>query len=96
MLNHFFIFSFYSRNQLTFISRGICRLPLQTLLISYNRLVSLPEELSRISSLAELDVSYNELSSLPSRMGELVKLKYLDLRNNLLVNLPIGKKHSFK
>lgn len=80
----------YSRNQLTSLPREICRLPLQTLLVAYNRLEMLPEELGRMSVLAELDVGCNEITSLPSRMGDLPRLRCLDLRNNLLVHIPIG------
>ena len=81
----------FSRNQLTALPREICRLPLQTLLVAYNRLASLPEELGRMSALAELDVGCNEVTSLPPRIGDLPRLRILDLRNNLLVQMPIGK-----
>lgn len=78
-----------SRNQLTSLPREVCILPLQTLLVAHNRLVSLPEELGRMSVLAELDAGCNEIIKLPSRMGDLSRLRCLDLRSNLLVQLPI-------
>ncbi|KAL6443183.1 hypothetical protein ACFW04_002845 [Cataglyphis niger] len=78
-----------SRNQLTSLPREICRLPLQTLLVAHNRLASLPDELGRMTSLAELDAGCNEITSLPPRIGDLARLRSLDLRSNLLVHLPI-------
>ncbi|CAK9799628.1 Leucine-rich repeat and calponin homology domain-containing protein [Anthophora plagiata] len=78
-----------SRNQLTSLPREICRLPLQTLLVAHNRLASLPDELGRMSALAELDAGCNEITSLPPRMGDLSRLRSLDLRSNMLVHLPI-------
>lgn len=60
----------------------------QVLIVSHNRLCSLPEELGHMASLSDLDVSCNEISFLPSQIGDLVSLKYLDLRRNLLVELP--------
>lgn len=80
-----------SRNQLTSLPREICRLPLQTLLVAHNRLASLPDELGRMTALAELDAGCNEITSLPPRMGDLARLRSLDLRSNLLVHLPIGR-----
>ncbi|KZC10994.1 Leucine-rich repeat and calponin homology domain-containing protein 3 [Dufourea novaeangliae] len=78
-----------SRNQLTSLPREICRLPLQTLLVAHNRLASLPDELGRMSALAELDAGCNEITNLPPRMGDLARLRSLDLRSNMLVHLPI-------
>ncbi|XP_018317415.1 leucine-rich repeat and calponin homology domain-containing protein 1 isoform X3 [Mycetomoellerius zeteki] len=78
-----------SRNQLTSLPREICRLPLQTLLVAHNRLASLPDELGRMTVLAELDAGCNEITSLPPRLGDLAQLRSLDLRSNLLVHLPI-------
>ncbi|XP_032689536.1 leucine-rich repeat and calponin homology domain-containing protein isoform X2 [Odontomachus brunneus] len=78
-----------SRNQLTSLPREICRLPLQILLVAHNRLASLPDELGRMTTLAELDAGCNEITNLPPRMGDLAQLRSLDLRSNLLVHLPI-------
>lgn len=61
----------------------------QILLVSNNRLTSLPDELGKMSHLAELDASCNQLTHLPPRMGELRRLQSLILRNNLLLCLPI-------
>lgn len=73
------------------LPREICLLPLQVLLISNNRLVSLPEELGRMDKLTELDAACNQVTHLPTRMSDLKCLKALSLRNNQLVYLPRGK-----
>ncbi|KAK0159235.1 hypothetical protein PV328_010142 [Microctonus aethiopoides] len=78
-----------SRNQLTSLPREVCKLPLQILLVAYNRLTCLPDELGRMTVLAELDVGCNEITSLPPRIGDLPRLRSFDLRSNLLVHLPI-------
>lgn len=80
-----------SRNHLTTLPREICLLPLEVLLVSNNRLVSLPDELGRMSQLSELDASCNFLAHLPVRIGELRKLRVLNLRSNALVYLPLGE-----
>ncbi|XP_017153138.1 leucine-rich repeat and calponin homology domain-containing protein isoform X2 [Drosophila miranda] len=76
-------------NQLSSLPREICFLPLQVLLVSNNRLVSLPDELGRLDqTLTDLDASYNQLSALPARLGELRTLRSLSLRSNQLMYLP--------
>lgn len=60
------------------------------LLVSHNRLVSLPEEISQLSDLIELDASCNQLSHLPVQLGDLQHLEVLNLRKNFLVELPRG------
>lgn len=72
------------------LPREICLLPLQVLLVSNNRLLSLPEELGRMEPLTELDVSCNQITHLPARMSDLKNLKSLSLRSNQLVYLPKG------
>ena len=49
-----------SRNQLAVLPAHLCRLPLRVLLVSHNRLVSLPEEINQLSELIELDASSNQ------------------------------------
>lgn len=77
-------------NQLTSLPRELCFLPIQVLLVSNNRLSSLPDELGRMEQLTDLEVSYNQLTSLPVRMGELRSIRALSLRNNELVHIPRG------
>lgn len=77
-------------NQLTTLPRELCFLPVQVLLVSNNRLTSLPDELGRMEQLTDLEVSYNQLTSLPVRMGELRSIRALSLRNNELVHIPRG------
>ena len=87
----YFLFIIFSRsNQLTVLPREICLLPLQVLLVSNNRLTSLPEELGRMDQLTELDAACNQVTHLPPRISDLKKLKSLSLRNNQLVYLPRG------
>ncbi|KAJ8967230.1 hypothetical protein NQ314_003009 [Rhamnusium bicolor] len=61
----------------------------QILLVSNNRLSCLPDELSRMSQLTELDASCNQLTHLPPRLGDLKSLQSLVLRNNLLLAVPV-------
>lgn len=76
-------------NQLSSLPREICFLPLQVLLVSNNRLTSLPDELGRLDqTLTDLDASYNQLANLPARLGELRSLRSLSLRSNHLLYLP--------
>ncbi|XP_017004952.2 leucine-rich repeat and calponin homology domain-containing protein isoform X1 [Drosophila takahashii] len=76
-------------NQLSSLPRELCFLPLQVLLVSNNRLASLPDELGRLDqTLTDLDASYNQLTNLPARLGELRTLRSLSLRSNHLMYLP--------
>ncbi|XP_064456741.1 leucine-rich repeat and calponin homology domain-containing protein-like isoform X2 [Ornithodoros turicata] len=77
-----------SRNQLRTIPAALCQLPLEVLLLSNNRLVSLPEEIGQMKCLMELDASCNELTLVPVQIGEVVSLRSLSVRHNLLVELP--------
>lgn len=76
---------------LSVLPREICFLPIQVLLVSNNRLVSLPEELGRMERLTELDAACNQITHLPARLSDLKNLRSLSLRNNHLVYLPRGK-----
>lgn len=73
------------------LPREICFLPLQVFLVSNNRLVSLPEELGRMTELTELDAACNQITHLPARLSELTSLRSLCLRQNQLVYLPRGE-----
>lgn len=86
----FFLFIFFRSNQLSVLPREICFLPLEVLLVSNNRLVSLPEELGRMEQLTELDAACNQITHLPVRIGDLGSLRSLSLRNNQLLYLPKG------
>lgn len=90
MYNYFFSLHLHRSNQLSVLPREICLLPLEVLLISNNRLISLPEELGRMDKLTELDAASNQITHLPARMSDLKSLKSLSLRNNQLVYLPRG------
>uniref|UniRef100_A0A182W8P1 Calponin-homology (CH) domain-containing protein n=1 Tax=Anopheles minimus TaxID=112268 RepID=A0A182W8P1_9DIPT len=75
-------------NQLSVLPREICALPLQVLLVSNNRLATLPDELGRMEKLTELDAACNQITHLPARMGDLRNMRSLNLRSNQLVYLP--------
>lgn len=75
-------------NQLTSLPREVCFLPLQVLLVSNNRLTSLPDDLGRMERLTDLDASYNQLTTLPARIGDLRSLRSFSLRSNQLMYLP--------
>lgn len=75
-------------NQLTALPREVCFLPLQVLLVSNNRLTSLPDDLGRMERLTDLDASYNQLTTLPARIGDLRSLRSFSLRSNQLMYLP--------
>ncbi|XP_049534990.1 leucine-rich repeat and calponin homology domain-containing protein isoform X2 [Anopheles darlingi] len=75
-------------NQLSVLPREVCTLPLQVLLVSNNRLTTLPDEFGRMEKLTELDAACNQITHLPGRMGDLRHLRSLNLRSNQLVYLP--------
>ena len=62
----------------------------QALIVNNNRLVSLPEEIGKMSTLMKLDASCNEITHLPVQIGDLTSLKVLNLRRNHLQEIPIG------
>ncbi|XP_062907371.1 leucine-rich repeat and calponin homology domain-containing protein 1-like isoform X7 [Mobula hypostoma] len=77
-----------SRNQLSTLPLCICALPLKVLVVSNNKLVSLPEDIGQLKCLMELDVSCNEITVLPQQMGQLQSLRELNVRRNYLQILP--------
>ncbi|XP_051869229.1 leucine-rich repeat and calponin homology domain-containing protein 1 isoform X2 [Pristis pectinata] len=77
-----------SRNQLSTLPLCICALPLKVLVVSNNKLVSLPEDIGQLKCLMELDVSCNEITALPQQMGQLQLLRELNVRRNYLQILP--------
>ena len=82
--------SFCSRNNLTFIPEILCKLPLEILLISHNRLKCLPADMDKMTALKELDVSVNEITHLPTQLTKVATLRRLDVRCNQLSVFPAG------
>ncbi|XP_043926633.1 DISP complex protein LRCH3 isoform X4 [Protopterus annectens] len=77
-----------SRNQLSTLPAYVCSLPLKVLIVSNNKLLSLPEEIGQLRHLTELDVSCNEIQTLPPQIGNLESLRDLNIRRNHLLRLP--------
>ncbi|KAG7463592.1 hypothetical protein MATL_G00178350 [Megalops atlanticus] len=77
-----------SRNQLSSLPMCLCSLPLRVLNASNNKLGSLPEAISQLKDLMELDVSCNEITALPRHIGRLKMLRELNVRRNFLSALP--------
>ncbi|VDN56858.1 unnamed protein product [Dracunculus medinensis] len=76
-------------NQLTSLPIELFSIPLQVLLLSGNRLESIPREIRQLSaSLNELDVSCNRLKRIPADFALLKYLRVLNLRDNQLTQLP--------
>lgn len=71
---------------------------LKKLIISGNKIASLPNWIGCLSTLKKLNLSWNWLGSLPDSIGELSHLKVLDLNGNRLGSLPdsIGNLSSLK
>ncbi|KPJ11864.1 Leucine-rich repeat and calponin-likey domain-containing protein 3 [Papilio machaon] len=76
-------------NQLTELPREVCQMPLQVLLVPDNLLATLPKEIGKMTSLAELDASNNRLTQVPMTLGDCAGLRALDLSNNQLGLLPL-------
>ncbi|XP_063169786.1 leucine-rich repeat and calponin homology domain-containing protein 2 [Candoia aspera] len=77
-----------SRNLLSTLPKYLFDLPLKVLVVSNNKLVSVPEEIGKLKDLMELDISCNEIQVLPQQIGKLHSLKELNLRRNHLHMLP--------
>nr|XP_009683213.1 PREDICTED: leucine-rich repeat and calponin homology domain-containing protein 2 isoform X2 [Struthio camelus australis] len=77
-----------SRNLLSTLPKYLFDLPLKVLVVSNNKLVSIPEEIGKLRDLMELDVSCNELQVLPQQIGKLQSLRELNIRRNNLHMLP--------
>ncbi|MGH0151072.1 UNVERIFIED_CONTAM: hypothetical protein FKN15_027342 [Acipenser sinensis] len=77
-----------SRNLLSTLPKYLFDLPLKVLVLSNNKLVSIPEEIGKSKDLMELDISCNEIQVLPRQMGKLHSLRELNIRRNNLQVLP--------
>ncbi|KAM8952912.1 leucine-rich repeat and calponin homology domain-containing protein 2 [Pelodytes ibericus] len=77
-----------SRNLLSTLPKHLFDLPLKVLVVSNNKLVSIPEEVGKLRDLMELDISCNEIQVLPQQVGKLHSLRELNLRRNSLQVLP--------
>lgn len=72
----------FSRNQLTFIPSGLCKLPnLEVLILNNNKLLSLPEEIGQLERLIELVTSHldrqRDLSAFSRMFIPMISLSYL-------------------
>ncbi|VDK59823.1 unnamed protein product [Anisakis simplex] len=79
----------FSENQLSSLPVGLFSLRLQVLLLTGNRLESIPREVRHLAdSIHELDVSCNRLRTIPADIALLKLLRVLNLRDNHLTRLP--------
>lgn len=81
-------FLYLIANDITSVSKGIEKLPLETIYLWKNRLKIFPLSLTEIKSLQNLTISYNFISELPSRIDNLSNLISLDVSNNNIFELP--------
>ncbi|XP_075429244.1 leucine-rich repeat and calponin homology domain-containing protein 2 isoform X4 [Ascaphus truei] len=77
-----------SRNLLSTLPKYLFDLPLKVLVVSNNKLISIPEEVGKLKDLMELDVSCNEIQVIPQQIGKLHSLREINLRRNNLQVLP--------
>jgi Leucine-rich repeat (LRR) protein len=56
--------------------------------LSYNRLQSIPKEISKLKRLIHLNCEHNEINTLPETIGRLRALKVLKLNGNKLSTIP--------
>ncbi|XP_076866927.1 leucine-rich repeat and calponin homology domain-containing protein 2-like isoform X2 [Brachyhypopomus gauderio] len=77
-----------SRNQLSVLPTHLFCLPLRVLVVSNNKLGSVPDDIGKAKDLMELDISCNEIQVLPAQMGKLFALRELNIRRNCLQVLP--------
>ncbi|VDM74907.1 unnamed protein product [Strongylus vulgaris] len=80
-----------SNNKIVQLPLSLFELPLEIVLLTGNRLDSIPREIRQLSStLSELDVSCNFLRSIPPDIALLKMLRVLNLRQNFLECFPSG------
>ncbi|CAI4226315.1 unnamed protein product [Auanema sp. JU1783] len=90
-ISHLISLSFLdlSNNQLSQLPLALFELPLCILLLTGNRLDTIPREIRQLSStLTELDLSYNFLNRIPADIALLKMLRVLCLKKNLLDQFP--------
>lgn len=68
--------------------KGNLQKTLQSVDLSFNELMRIPNEVFKVFSLANLNLNHNNLDILPSGIGNLMKLKILSVSNNNLKILP--------
>lgn len=67
---------------------GVTGAPIRSLTIKNCGLEILPEEISMLTELSELNLTHNDLSKLPSSFPTLSKLKRLNLDQNKFIKFP--------
>lgn len=82
-----------NRNLIRDIPQNITRLKLTSLDMSYNYLTSIPEYLSKVSTLVELNLSNNSIFTIPEYISNLVNLTNLDISNNQIRDSGISALH---
>lgn len=77
-----------STSNLKTISVGMLHMNLKTIDLSYNKIRSLPDEITQLLSLQELRLDHNLLHRLPAQFWRLKTLKELNLSRNRITHLP--------
>ncbi|EYC39063.1 hypothetical protein Y032_0678g1447, partial [Ancylostoma ceylanicum] len=78
-----------SNNKIVQLPLSLFELPLEIMLLTGNRLSSIPREIRQLSTtLVEFDVSCNFLTSIPADIALLKMLRVLNLRRNLIESFP--------
>lgn len=79
-----------SNNKIGYVSEKVFiqMTNLHTLILTHNKLPSLPDSIGHLSKLKKLDVSQNKLSDIPSTVGFLTSLESLNASKNQLTDLP--------
>ena len=62
---------------------------LKTFILTENRLIQLPENLSSLKKLRTLSINNNNLESIPNSIFELIEIEKIDVRNNFLTKKDI-------
>ncbi|WP_195743080.1 leucine-rich repeat domain-containing protein, partial [Leptospira interrogans] len=63
-------------------------LDVRVLILSEQKLTTLPKEIKQLQNLKLLDLGHNQLTALPKEIGQLRNLQELDLSFNSLTTLP--------
>lgn len=76
------------KKDLKYITANMLNLNLQTVNVSYNKLMHLPEEICELPHLHTLRLEHNCIGTLPESIGRLKNLQILNARYNELRYLP--------